>query len=102
MNTDLKSSADAILQRAVSAQQRVPGVVAMVTDRNGSIYEAAAGQRVLGQDAATTTEGVFAIFSTTKAITGTAVLQLVEDGIDDVIVEHQPSCSFGYQFTPTA
>jgi len=48
INTDLKSSADAILQRAISAQQRVPGVVAMVTDRNGSIYEAAAGQRVLG------------------------------------------------------
>ncbi len=49
-----------------------------------------------------TTDSVFAIFSTTKAITGTAVLQLVEDGIDDVIVEHQPSCSSGYQFTPTA
>jgi methyl acetate hydrolase len=58
----------------------VPGVVAMATDRRGSIYEGAAGKRVLGQDADMTTDSVFAIFSTTKAITGTAALQLVEEG----------------------
>ena len=80
MSTDLKPSADAILQRAVSGEQRVPGVVAMATDRHGTIYEGAAGQRVLGQGAEMTTDSVFAIFSTTKAVTGTAVLQLVEDG----------------------
>ena len=59
---------------------RVPGVVAMATDQTGDIYEGAAGKRMLGQDADMTTDTVFAIFSTTKAITGTAVLQLVEDG----------------------
>ncbi len=80
MSTDLKSSADAILQRVVSGDQRVPGVVAMATDRNGTIYEGAAGERVLGQGGDMTTDSVFAIFSTTKAITGTAVLQLAEEG----------------------
>jgi methyl acetate hydrolase len=80
MSENLKSAANAILQKAVSGDQRVPGVVAMATDRTGNIYEGAAGKRVLGQDADMATDSVFAIFSTTKAITGTAVLQLVEDG----------------------
>ena len=80
MSNGRRAAADAILQRVVSGTPRVPGVVAMATDRNGNIYEGAAGKRMLGQDADMTTDTVFAIFSTTKAITGTAVLQLVEDG----------------------
>jgi methyl acetate hydrolase len=80
MSNGLKNAADAILQRVVSGTPRVPGVVAMATDRRGNVYEGAAGKRVLGQDAEMTTDTVFAIFSTTKAITGTAILQLVEDG----------------------
>ena len=80
MNENLKRTANAVLQKAVSGDQRVPGVVAMATDRTGNIYEGAAGKRVLGQDADMATDSVFAIFSTTKAITGTAVLQLVEGG----------------------
>jgi methyl acetate hydrolase len=75
-----KSTLDQILHGVVSSEPRVPGVVAMVTDRERNIYEGAAGKRVLGEDADMTTDSVFAIFSTTKAITGTAVLQLVEEG----------------------
>jgi len=84
MSTNLQASGDAILHKIVSESQRVPGVVAMATDRNGTIYEGAAGKRVLGQDADMTTDSVFAIFSTTKAITGTAVLQLAEEGRVDL------------------
>ncbi len=80
MNSAIKASGDAILRQIVSGPQRVPGVVAMATDRNGTIYEGAAGKRVLGQAADMTTDTVFAIFSATKAITGTAVLQLFEEG----------------------
>ncbi|HET6307726.1 MAG TPA: serine hydrolase domain-containing protein [Rhodopila sp.] len=80
MAEDLKSAADSVLRRVVSGQPRVPGVVAMATDRRGTIYEGAAGKRQEGGDAGMTTDSVFAIFSTSKAITGTAVLQLVEDG----------------------
>ena len=80
MSMTLKSAADAILHRVVASNPGVPGVVAMATDRRHNIYEGAAGKRVQGQDAAMATDSVMAIFSTTKAITGTACLQLVEDG----------------------
>ena len=76
MTSALQQTVDHVLSRVISNSPRVPGVVAMVTDRNGNIYEGAAGKRMLGQDADMTTDTVFAIFSTTKAITGTAVLQL--------------------------
>jgi methyl acetate hydrolase len=80
MSDGLKAAADAILDRMVTGSPRVPGVVAIATDREGSIYEGAAGKRMLGADADMTTDTVFAIFSTTKAIAGTAALQLVEQG----------------------
>ena len=80
MSTNFGATADAILDGVVTSNPRVPGVVAMVTDRHRNIYEGAAGKRRLDQAADMTTDSVFAIFSTTKAITGTAVLQLVEEG----------------------
>src|SRR5271166_3560804 len=80
MAEDFKGSAGAILNRVVTSDPRVPGVVAMVTDRHRTIYEGAAGKRRLDRDADMTADTVFAIFSTTKAITGTAALQLVEEG----------------------
>src|SRR6266404_6130838 len=80
MANNLKSACDAILKRMVSGSPRVPGVVAMATDRKANIYEGAAGKRVLGQDAEMTADSVFGIFSTTKAITGTAIMQCVEEG----------------------
>ena len=80
MSTTFQAAADAILNRVVSAEPRVPGVVAMVTDRDRNIYEGVAGKRQLDKDDAISTDSTFAIFSTTKAITGTAVLQLVEEG----------------------
>ena len=80
MTDAMQSSIDAILQKVTTGSPNVPGVVAVATDRNGNIYEGAAGKRMLGADADMTTDTVFAIFSTTKAITGTAALQLVEDG----------------------
>lgn len=72
--------ADAILNETVAKGPGVPGVVAMVTDRNGNIYEGAAGKRRTDKPEAMTTDSSFAIFSTTKAITGTAALQLIEEG----------------------
>ena len=76
---DVKSAADAVLDGVVSGSPRVPGVAAVATDRNGDIYRGARGERVLGGDPFTT-DTVCAIFSTTKAIGGTACLQLVEQG----------------------
>jgi methyl acetate hydrolase len=79
MANDLRGACNGILQKVVSGTPRVPGVVAMITDRSANTYEGAAGERVLGGQAMTI-DTVFAIFSTTKAITGTAILQCVEEG----------------------
>lgn len=75
-----RDSLDAILRNTVAAEAGVPGVVAMATDRRQTFYEGAAGRARIDGDAAMTIDKVFAIFSTTKAITATAALQLVEEG----------------------
>ncbi len=80
MSTNFGAAADAVLHDVATSTPGVPGVVAMVTDRSRNIYEGAAGKRRLDQPADMTTDSIFAIFSPTKAITGTAVLQLVEEG----------------------
>ena len=56
----------------------------MLTDASGNVYEHAAGKRVLGGEQEMTLDTVFALFSTTKAITATAVLQQVEEGHVDL------------------
>ena len=76
----ITSALDALLTQTTQRHGGVPGVVAMVTDRDGNFYEGAAGTRELGQDQPMTTDAVFAIFSTTKALTGACVMQLVEEG----------------------
>ena len=78
--SNLAKAADAVLDGVISGSPRVPGVVALATNREGNIYEGAVGVRSLGNGAAMTTDTICAIFSTTKAIAGTACLQLVEDG----------------------
>lgn len=78
MTQQLTSALDAVLRQTVDGNPNVPGVVAMITDRQGNLYEGAAGVRRLGAGAPMTTDSTFAIFSTTKAITATAALQLVE------------------------
>lgn len=80
MSQQLKSALDAVLHQTVTGNPNVPGVVAMLTDRQGNLYEGAAGVRRLGSDVPMTVDSTFAIFSTTKAITATAALQLVESG----------------------
>ncbi|HZZ62947.1 MAG TPA: serine hydrolase domain-containing protein [Roseiarcus sp.] len=81
MNAVFRAAADAILRKATTGELRVPGVVAMASGRAGNLYEGAAGVRRLGDGEPMTTDSVFALFSCTKAITGTAVLQLVERGL---------------------
>ncbi len=80
---NLKASCDAVLHGVTAGKARVPGVVAMVTDRQRDIYSGAAGERRLG-GAPMSEDTVFAIFSTTKAIAGTAALQCVEEGLLDL------------------
>ena len=81
MKPTLKTTCDSILHYAVNRAGGVPGIVAMATDREGSIYEGAAGVRELGQDTAMTLDSVMLLASCTKAVTGVAVMQMVEEGL---------------------
>ncbi|WP_092806118.1 serine hydrolase domain-containing protein [Rhodococcus globerulus] len=79
-----KERFDGLLADAVRGPEGVPGVVAMITDRDGNVYEGSAGERAAGFGDPMSTDSVFALFSTTKAITGTTVLQCVEEGLLDL------------------
>ncbi|MDO6462203.1 serine hydrolase domain-containing protein [Granulosicoccaceae sp. 1_MG-2023] len=81
--SDLNKTCDDLLARLTRGESRVPGVVAMVTDRERNIYSGAAGERRLDGEPMSD-DTVFAIMSTTKAITGTTALQCVEEGLLDL------------------
>jgi methyl acetate hydrolase len=73
----LRSEVNGVLRRAAAAGD-VPGVVAMVTDRHGPIYEGAFGTLRLGESTPMGLDAVGLIASMTKAITSAAAMQLVE------------------------
>jgi methyl acetate hydrolase len=75
----MKAQADKVLKDAVSRGD-VPGVVAAATDAKGTTYEAGFGKRVLGQPDEMTPDTVVWIASMTKAVTGAAAMQQVEQG----------------------
>ncbi len=79
----MQDTLDAILSAGIE-RGAAPGAVAVVVDRNGVLYEGAAGERAAGSGVAMTTDTVGAIFSMTKAITGAAAMQLVEQGKIDL------------------
>ncbi len=82
---------DRVLQEAGGA---APGLVALVTTPEATIYEAAFGRRDLQHAAPITTDTVFALASMTKAVTSVAAMQLVEQGrlaLDSPIAEVLPA-----------
>jgi methyl acetate hydrolase len=96
MSEAIRKAADTVLKYTTERFGGAPGVVAMATDRKANIYEGAAGKRELGKDQPMTTDSVFAIFSTTKAVTGVCVMQLVEEGkikLEDPAKKYVPEIS---------
>ena len=75
----MKQRLDDLLAAGVK-NGHVPGVVAALADKNGLTYIGSAGERTIGTCDVMTTDTVGAIASMTKAITGAAVMQLVEQG----------------------
>ena len=73
------ASIDKLLTQAVESKA-MPGIVAVAATGKGIVYEGAFGKRELGKDAPMTVDSVVWIASMTKAITGTAAMQLVERG----------------------
>jgi len=74
---------DQVLQDAVAAGA-VPNVAAIAADRNGVIYEGAAGPKTAGSDEPLTVDTHFRIMSMTKMVATTAALQQVEKGALDL------------------
>ncbi|TNE80606.1 MAG: class A beta-lactamase-related serine hydrolase [Gammaproteobacteria bacterium] len=93
MSDSLRQAADAVLHKTVHQAGGAPGVVAMATDCRANFYEGTAGVREMGKDQPMTADTVFAIFSCTKALTGTTLMQLVEEGLvslDDPAKDYVP------------
>jgi len=76
MDTD---AADGLLEQAVSSGG-LPGVVAMVGDRDGTIYEGVYGRLSVEGDEPARADTMFWIASMTKALVSVAALQLIERG----------------------
>jgi CubicO group peptidase (beta-lactamase class C family) len=73
------ASIDKLFSQAVESKA-MPGIVAVAATDTSTVYEGAFGKRELGKDAPMTVDSVVWIASMTKAITGTAAMQLVERG----------------------
>jgi methyl acetate hydrolase len=70
---------EALLEQAVSTGA-LPGVVAMVGDREGTLYEGVHGRLSVDSDEPARAGTMFWIASMTKAVVSVAVLQLIERG----------------------
>ena len=83
---------DKLLQDAV-ASGAVPNVVAVAADRDGTIYEGAAGMRVAGGDEPVTPDTHYRIMSMTKMVVTATALALVEKGgldLDAPVEQYRP------------
>jgi methyl acetate hydrolase len=79
--------------RAAVERKDVPGIVALVTDRKGVIYQGAFGVADVGSGRPLTGDALFRIASMTKAITSVAAMQLIEQGkfaLDDPAEKYLP------------
>jgi len=89
----LASSIDRVLDEAV-ANGVAPGVVALVADDRGILYEGARGRAAPDAPAPVALDSVFRIASMTKAITSAAAMKLVEEGklgLDQPMAEIAPA-----------
>jgi CubicO group peptidase (beta-lactamase class C family) len=93
MSTSTRSRAiDAVLGDAV-ASGAVPNVVAVAADRDGVIYEGAAGPRAQGEDTVVDADTPLRIMSMTKPVVTVAALALAEQrklDIDAPVEEYCP------------
>ena len=73
------SAIDGLLDQAVSTGA-LPGVVAMVGDREGTLYEGVYGRLSVESDEPARADTMYWIASMTKAVVSVAALQLIERG----------------------
>jgi methyl acetate hydrolase len=92
MGTMDRGAIDELLRDAVESGA-VPHVAAIAADRDGVIYQGAAGPRDVGEDSQITVDTLFRIMSMTKMPCTVAALQQVEQGhldLDAPVAEYCP------------
>jgi methyl acetate hydrolase len=91
-NSPGASAIDASLSGAVERKD-VPGVVALITDREHVLYQSAFGVADVATGRPLTSDALFRIASMTKPVTAVALMQLVEQGrigLDDPASKYLP------------
>ena len=91
-NSPGNAALDASLRGAVERKD-VPGVVALITDRQRVLYQGAFGVADVSTGRALNADSIFRIASMTKPITSLALMQLVEQGrlsLDDPAEKYLP------------
>jgi CubicO group peptidase (beta-lactamase class C family) len=91
-NSPASTVLDTSLRDAVDRKD-VPGVVTLITDRKGVLYQSAFGVADVATGRPLTRDSLFRIASMTKPITSTALMQLVEQGkigLDDPAEKYLP------------
>ena len=91
-NSPGSAAIDASLRDAVERKD-VPGVVALITDRQRVLYQGAIGVADVSTGRALSADALFRIASMTKPVTSLALMQLVEQGrlgLDDPAEKYLP------------
>jgi methyl acetate hydrolase len=81
-----------VLTQAVDRQD-APGVVGLVVDRKGVLFEGAAGKADVARNVTLAPDAIFYIASMTKPVTSVAIMMLVEQGklsLDDPVSKYLP------------
>ena len=85
--------AAALSKQLASSVERgdTPGVVALVVDCNGVLYEGSAGKLDVGRNMPMPVDAIFNIASMTKPVTSVAIMMLLEEGklrLDDPVSKY--------------
>jgi methyl acetate hydrolase len=88
-----EAGAAEISRQLATAVERgdTPGVVALVVDRDGVLYEGAAGEMDVAKNVPMPTDAIFQIASMTKPVTSVAIMMLLEQGklkLDDPVSKY--------------
>ncbi|MGV3593522.1 MAG: serine hydrolase domain-containing protein [Gammaproteobacteria bacterium] len=83
LSEDGKAALDAYLAGAIGTT-RIPGIVALVVNKDGIVYEEAFGLMDSANGKPMTTDAIFRLASMTKPVTSALVMMLAEEGRIDV------------------
>ena len=93
LDTSVTAALSALLDRAV-ARREPPGLVAMVVNRDETLYAHAAGLLSVAKAVPMREDALFRIHSMTKPLTSVAALMLIDEGqlrLDDPVARYVPA-----------